>query len=317
MENTVERAWDSITRSLSMSMEDAYLRSLSSRNPMVDDDEEALRWAAIEELPSFDRLRTGILRTVVDAEDGQTQYEHKKVDVRTLGLAERQEFIQRIFKVAEEDNERFLKKLRARLDKVGIELPTVEIRFEDIAVEAECYVGNRALPTLTNAAKNVVESTMGLPGISLAKRAHLTILKDATGIIKPSRRNNALVREMSKPLPGTNDLYFATQYSESTFGQFNFCLWKQWWTYWRSPDYNLVRFFFTLVTALLVGTMFWRIAQKRYLLVLLNLATSVQLMDFILSWNMTLSCTTVLQGQFTRSYYQPGSHVCCSFVRGI
>ncbi|XP_019711082.2 ABC transporter G family member 42 [Elaeis guineensis] len=184
---SVERAWDSISRSLSVSMEDAQSRSLSSRNPMVDDDEEALRWAAIEKLPSFDRLRTGILRTVVDAEDGQMQYEHKKVDVRTLGLAERQEFIQRIFKVAEKDNERFLKKLRARIDKVGIELATVEVRFEDITVEAECHVGNRALPTLSNAARNVVESAMGLLGISLAKRAHLTILKDANGIIKPSR----------------------------------------------------------------------------------------------------------------------------------
>lgn len=112
------------------------------------------------------------------------------------------------------------------------------------------------------------------------------------------RRNDALVRELSKPLPGTNDLYFATKYSQSTFGQFKFCLWKQWWTYWRSPDYNLVRFFFTLVTALLVGTMFWRIAQKRYVLVLLNLATYVQLMDFILSWNMTLLYITVVQGQF-------------------
>lgn len=84
---------------------------------MVDDDEEALRWAAIENLPIFDRLRTGILRTVVDAEDGQMRYEHRKIDVRTLGLVDRQEFIQRIFKVAEEDNERFLMKLRARIDK--------------------------------------------------------------------------------------------------------------------------------------------------------------------------------------------------------
>ncbi|XP_008804599.1 ABC transporter G family member 42-like [Phoenix dactylifera] len=181
---SVERAWDSINRSV----EEAYSRtSFSGRSPMADDDEEALRRAAIENLPAIDRLRTGILRTVVDAEDGRMEYEHKKVDVRMLGLPERQEFIQRIFKIAEEDNERFLKKLRARIDKVGIELPTVEVRFENITVEAECHVGNRAVPTLFNAARNIAESAMGLLGISLAKRAHLTILKDATGIIKPSR----------------------------------------------------------------------------------------------------------------------------------
>ncbi|ONK80619.1 uncharacterized protein A4U43_C01F19860 [Asparagus officinalis] len=77
------------------------------------------------------------------------------------------------------------------------------------------------------------------------------------------RRNKALVEELSQPPPGTKDLYFPTQYSQSTFGQFKACLWKQWWTYWRSPDYNLVRFFFTLVTALLLGTIFWNVGHKR------------------------------------------------------
>ncbi|CAL9131904.1 unnamed protein product [Musa acuminata var. zebrina] len=77
------------------------------------------------------------------------------------------------------------------------------------------------------------------------------------------QRNKALVSELSKPAPGTNDLYFPTQYSQSPWGQFKACLWKQWWTYWRSPDYNLVRFVFTLLTALLLGSIFWRIGQKR------------------------------------------------------
>ncbi|KAK4836794.1 hypothetical protein QYF36_000245 [Acer negundo] len=46
------------------------------------------------------------------------------------------------------------------------------------------------------------------------------------------------------------DLYFSTQYSQSTWEQFKSCLWKQWWTYWRSPDYNLVRFCFIFIAAL-------------------------------------------------------------------
>lgn len=80
------------------------------------------------------------------------------------------------------------------------------------------------------------------------------------------RRNKALVNELSKPAPGTQDLYFPTKYSQSTIEQFKACLWKQWWTYWRSPDYNLVRFFFTLVTAILLGTIFWNVGHKRYVL---------------------------------------------------
>jgi hypothetical protein len=78
-----------------------------------------------------------------------------------------------------------------------------------------------------------------------------------------SRRNKALVKELSTPPPGATNLYFATQYSESAWGQFKSCLWKQWWTYWRSPDYNLVRYFFTLVCALMVGSIFWKVGTKR------------------------------------------------------
>ncbi|KAG6418325.1 hypothetical protein SASPL_120528 [Salvia splendens] len=67
-------------------------------------------------------------------------------------------------------------------------------------------------------------------------------------------RNKALVKELSTPAPGAHDLHFETEFSQSSWVQFKSCLWKQWWTYWRSPDYNLVRYFFTLACALLVGT---------------------------------------------------------------
>lgn len=75
-------------------------------------------------------------------------------------------------------------------------------------------------------------------------------------------RNKALVTELSKPPPGAKDLYFTTQYAQSTWEQFKACLWKQWWTYWRSPEYNLVRYFFTLAAALIVGAIFWKIGTK-------------------------------------------------------
>ncbi|KAJ8755903.1 hypothetical protein K2173_024448 [Erythroxylum novogranatense] len=76
-------------------------------------------------------------------------------------------------------------------------------------------------------------------------------------------RNKALVQELSTPPPEAKDLYFASQYSQSTWGQFSSCLWKQSWSYWRSPDYNLVRYFFTFCAALMVGTIFWKVGKKR------------------------------------------------------
>ena len=76
------------------------------------------------------------------------------------------------------------------------------------------------------------------------------------------QRNKALVKELSIPPSGAKDLYFTSQYAQSTWGQFKSCLWKQWMTYWRSPSYNLVRYFFTLAAALIVGAIFWKVGTN-------------------------------------------------------
>ncbi|KAI4329206.1 hypothetical protein L6164_021496 [Bauhinia variegata] len=182
----------SISRSLSRSswrMEEVFASGRYSRRggTTVDEDEEALKWAAIEKLPTYDRLRTSILQTFNDQDPHGNIARHREVDVRKLGMDERQQLIDRIFKVAEEDNEKFLRKFRNRLDKVGIKLPTVEVRFENLTVEADAYIGSRALPTLPNVTLNLLESFLGIFGISTAKKRKLTILKDASGFIKPSR----------------------------------------------------------------------------------------------------------------------------------
>ncbi|KAK9232141.1 hypothetical protein WN943_022384 [Citrus x changshan-huyou] len=76
------------------------------------------------------------------------------------------------------------------------------------------------------------------------------------------RRNKALIEELSKPTPGSKDLYFPTQYSQSAFTQFMACLWKQHWSYWRNPQYTAVRFFFTAFIAVLLGSLFWDMGSK-------------------------------------------------------
>jgi hypothetical protein len=107
---------DMLSRSLqSMGSPDVsvYFSGGSSRHRSnaESDDEEALRWAALERLPSFERLRTAILRSERRRGPGE------EVDVRMLELTQRQAFVECVFKVAEEDNERFLKKLRTRIDQ--------------------------------------------------------------------------------------------------------------------------------------------------------------------------------------------------------
>lgn len=41
--------------------------------------------------------------------------------------------------------------------RVGIELSKVEVRFENLTVEADVHVGGRALPTVLNSVRNFVE----------------------------------------------------------------------------------------------------------------------------------------------------------------
>ncbi|KAG0577997.1 hypothetical protein KC19_5G197200 [Ceratodon purpureus] len=143
------------------------------------DDEEALRWAAMERLPTVRRMRTAMIHR----SPGKVDH----VDVAKIGPLERQLLIDNLLKVIEEDNEIFLLKLRKRIDNVGIELPTIEVRYENLSVDADCYVGSRALPTLWNSARNFAEQCLQTIRISTTKKTVLNILNNVNGIIKPQR----------------------------------------------------------------------------------------------------------------------------------
>ena len=43
------------------------------------------------------------------------------------------------------------------LFRVGIDLPEIEVRFEHLTIDAEAYVGSRALPSFINSAFNQIE----------------------------------------------------------------------------------------------------------------------------------------------------------------
>ncbi|KAL0415186.1 UNVERIFIED_CONTAM: ABC transporter G family member 35 [Sesamum latifolium] len=126
-----------------------------------ENDEESLIRAALEKLPTYDRLRKSVLKSLVETDDNMNKVVNKAVDVRKLDVHEREEFIDRVLEVTEEDNEEFLRKLRNRIDE--------------------------ALPTLPNAARNIAETALSCFGIKLAERAKLKVLNDVSGIIKPSR----------------------------------------------------------------------------------------------------------------------------------
>lgn len=77
------------------------------------------------------------------------------------------------------------------------------------------------------------------------------------------RRNRELVDNLSKPNRESKDLNFPTMYSKSFYDQFLVCIWKQNLSYWRNPQYTAVRFFYTVIISLMLGTICWRFGSKR------------------------------------------------------
>ncbi|KAI4334274.1 hypothetical protein L6164_018984 [Bauhinia variegata] len=76
------------------------------------------------------------------------------------------------------------------------------------------------------------------------------------------RKNQELIDELSTPLPGSQDLYFPTKYSQNFITQCFACFWKQHWSYWRNSQLNVVRFFMTIFVGLIFGVIFWNKGEK-------------------------------------------------------
>ncbi|EFJ21485.1 hypothetical protein SELMODRAFT_443490 [Selaginella moellendorffii] len=156
----------------------SWTENVFSRSSVREvDDEEALKWAALEKLPTYDRLRTAIIKNV--GEHGSTRHEH--IDVKSLGLTERRNLVEKLLATTDTENEMFIRKLRERIDRVGIDLPKIEVRYEGLQIEADVRVGKRALPTLLNFVINMSEQILGKLHLLPSKKHVLTILRNVSG----------------------------------------------------------------------------------------------------------------------------------------
>ncbi|KAL0915539.1 hypothetical protein M5K25_015965 [Dendrobium thyrsiflorum] len=153
-----------------------FSRSSSERG---EEEELDLRWAALQKLPTYNRARKGIL----NFEDGEL----KEIDVKNLSYHDRRNLLDRLVQVVEENNEKFLLKLKERFNRVGIDYPTIEVRYELLNVEAQAYVGSRNLPTFVNSILNTVEFFSNYLHIIPSKKRTFTVLNDISGIIRPRR----------------------------------------------------------------------------------------------------------------------------------
>ncbi|KAJ7974462.1 Pleiotropic drug resistance ABC transporter [Quillaja saponaria] len=163
----------------------SFRSNYSDARSYENDDEIELQWAAIERLPTFRQLRTSLFdqKYFSDSkEEGK-----RMIDVSKLGAPERHVFIENLIKETEKDNRRLLQNLKKRIVRVGLELSPVEVRYQNLCVEAKCeVVQGKPVPTLWNTLKNIF-SVIPQINCCTSEEHNLTILKGVSGIIKPSR----------------------------------------------------------------------------------------------------------------------------------
>ncbi|TVU34569.1 hypothetical protein EJB05_16405, partial [Eragrostis curvula] len=96
--------------------------------------------------------------------------------------------VERLIGVSSDDHERFLLKIKNRFDRVGMELPTIEVRAEGLAVDVEAYAGTGATPNIINSTSNffldIADTLHVLPS---SWKIKYTILHKTSAVIRPHR----------------------------------------------------------------------------------------------------------------------------------
>ncbi|XP_039132009.1 ABC transporter G family member 31 isoform X2 [Dioscorea cayenensis subsp. rotundata] len=154
-----------------------------SNAEVVQEDEDELLWAAIERLPSHKRLNYAIVRR----NSTRDPVEPETIDVTKLDRQGRERLVRKALATNDQDNYNLLSGIKQRFDRVGLELPKVEVRFRGLTVSANVHVGRRALPTLPNFVLNTVERLFTSLRILHPKKHCLTILNNVGGAVKPGR----------------------------------------------------------------------------------------------------------------------------------
>jgi len=121
----------------------------------------------------------------------------------------------------------------------------------------------QAIPGVAKITEGYNPATWMLEVSSTLAEAHLNI--DFAEIYANSvlhRKNQDLIKELSVPPPGYQDISFPSKYSQNFYNQCVANFWKQYKSYWKNPPYNAMRYLMTLLDGLVFGTVFWQKGTK-------------------------------------------------------
>ncbi|KAK6145270.1 hypothetical protein DH2020_022090 [Rehmannia glutinosa] len=136
--------------------------SRPSNAEFVAEDEEELRWAAIERLPSQQRSNFALVRRTASRSDGGEE-STDTIDVRKLDRFNRELVVRRALATTAQDNFQLLSGIKERFDKVGLEIAKVEVRFENVQITADVKIGS-GKSTLLRALAGKLESSLKKSG---------------------------------------------------------------------------------------------------------------------------------------------------------
>ncbi|KAL4419611.1 hypothetical protein ABPG77_001665 [Micractinium sp. CCAP 211/92] len=150
--------------------------SLASQSDRPDDF-EALKAAALEGVKPRRRGRT----VVLPGPEGDVQVLH----VDKMNRETQRALMERVMAAhGETDNLPLLQRVAARLERVGMQPPSVEVRYRGLSVLSRMTVGDRSLPTLKKTLKRQAEPVLRKLGRG-PKLAQFPIIDNASGVIKP------------------------------------------------------------------------------------------------------------------------------------
>ncbi|KAK7289806.1 hypothetical protein RIF29_03766 [Crotalaria pallida] len=162
----------------------------ASNADWVEEDEEELQMAALLRLPTEKRANLALVRnssSISRSESRNRKNKREQIDVRKLSKLHRERVVKDALATNDQDNHKLLSAIKERFDRVGLEVPKVEVKYRNLTIGAEVQIGSRALPTLLNYARDSLEGFAAGLRITRPKRHSLTILNNINGVIEPGR----------------------------------------------------------------------------------------------------------------------------------
>lgn len=154
-----------------------------------DDDFNALKAEALRQLKAKARTRAVVLPT--EGSHGGDGPEHSGFvvrDVKHLDRATTRQIVETVLPGAEPDSIDLLKRMRARLEAVGLHPPTLTIRYKNLTVTGRVTVGTRELPNIMAPVSARMAPALHALGSSKgAAHQPLGIINDVSGVLHPGR----------------------------------------------------------------------------------------------------------------------------------